>query len=760
MLCLLVRCENGIQILNLTTYLIYVAVCSLVQEPHFFGSLCPAILLAYYSANFIMTRLGKPGRRSPGLWAEEHASRPPPSPLRPWELSDAFHEGISLLQLYPVEAAGGIDMILQTASDMAQRREDEKKAPKVGNLGLGARLRVTMWKGFTNQLSPALSDEEVEEEESEGSPDDGNETEQEGSSLGITSRLANTVWRGITNQSSMEVPPSPLTPLTSRPSPSPSPSQSTFPSTHIDSTSPFPPTSSGPNIWGYAEKLKDSDAAASFAKVSSNWRAKAMDAWSARKKKADQMEAMSPTSTTSELPPRTVSWSSWKESSIEAQDRRRESLPTMDRSNVYSPPPRPAFFRPPRDSFMPPARTSASTSSPIDPDVLQRSGGLVHRTKASVASMAGLSDAPPPKQGPKPLRLNSAHLMTAPKPAQPSRSSTNTPTRYHSQWSEVMRSKGHAAHKESYSSVSSLSPSDALSRSIWKGNRSDAENDSTRTSRLVPINRRSISPMAPGYRTPPSRPLSTGSSSDRVMQASPQSALSEGHSERGWGRVDLPDSLPPSPSPSPIPHTPITDGSLENSDVRVNSGEHQRLGSVILSDPNDSPSEIPPPRKLARKKTPLSRPMIRADEASNSSVPPMPTLPNKLRSKRHPQRPLNLRTKSRSDSMQGKIPSPSTLSPDGLAEPELAAPTPRASTFDVSESSSGSPTSPKLLREPRKVSADEEGRTRKPSTDRPRIRKVSTESRDARGKRESSANEGDDEGYGGFDFLSAYESES
>jgi len=43
------------------------------------------------------------------------------------------------------------------------------------------------------------------------------------------------------------------------------------------------------------------------------------------------------------------------------------------------------------------------------------------------------------------------------------------------------------------------------------------------------------------------------------------------------------------------------------------------------------------------------------------------------------------------------------------------------------------------------------------STERPRVRKISTESRDAKGKRESTANEGDDEGYG--DLLSAYESE-
>jgi len=370
-----------------------------------------------------------------------------------------------------------------------------------------------------------------------------------------------------------------------------------------------------------------------------------------------------------------------------------------------------------------------------------------------------LSPAPasmlPQKQGPRPLMLNSSHLMTAPKPTRVSRSVIDTP-QYHGQWSEVMRTKGHAAHKDSHSSISSLSPSDALGKSLWRGSRSDAEYDSGRTSRLVPINRRSVSPMAPGSHLQQDRPPSAGSSLDRAVRPS-QRVRSGSHSEKGWGRVDVPDS-PPLSSP-PVPHTPVTDASLENGDVQITNGEHQQLGSVILTDRNITPLEMPPPRKLTRKKTPLARrAVVQTEEGLDSSIPPVPSLNPRIRSKRYPQRPSNLRTRSRSDAVPDKIPSPNALSPDGLDEQETAVPTPRAATFDASESSSASPTSPQLSRRSRKVSTDgHETSVSKISAERPRVRKISTESRDVRGKRDSAANEGDDEGYG--DLLSAYESE-
>jgi hypothetical protein len=738
---------------NLNTWSTYVAVCLHVQEALFSGPSRDVDFIALKLSGLTYTRLGKAGRRSPALWGDEHASRSPPSPLRPWELSDAFLEGMSLLQLYPVEAAGGIDIILQTALYMTQRREEDAKVPKGGSFGLGARLKVTMWKGFTNQLPSSVSDEEATSEE-EDTRDDGNETETLSSS-GITSRLANSVWRGITNQSAMEVPPSPLTPLTPLPSLSHSlESTSSSPST-VPSVDSSPKTNThtlpGPNIWGYAEKLKDSDAAASLAKASSNWRAKAMDAWNARKKNAGNTEALSPTSTTSELPPSTAAWNPWMHSPItEPEDRRRESL-RMDRSDVYSPPPRPAFFRPPRDSFIPPARgTTPMSSSPTTPDMSPQSdSSIVHRTKASIASMAGLSSAlPPPKQGPRPLRLNSAQLMTARKPSSMSRSATNTSAPYQAQWAEVMRAKGHVPHKDSHSSISSLSPSDAMGR----GCRSDAEYETGKISRVVLINRRSVSPMAPGYRVPQSRPLSTESSPDKAMQPASQHEPSDNHPEEGWGRVDIPDS-PPFPT-SPIPYSSATDAPPDKGEVRIANGEHERLGSIVLSDSIVTP-EAPPPKKLTRKKTPPRQPGAQIEDAS---IPPVPSLNARVRSKRYPQRPSNLRTKSRSSTVPDKVSTLDSLGPDDAAEQEVVVPTPRAAAFDVSESSSTSPTSPQVVRRSRKVSTEgHEARVAKMSAERPTIRKIPLGGRDMRGKRESAANEGDDEGYG--DLLTAYESE-
>jgi hypothetical protein len=729
---------------NLNTWSTYVVVCSHVQEALFSGPSLYVNFLALKLCGLTHTRLGKAGRRSPALWGDEHASRSPPSPLRPWELSDAFLEGMSLLQLYPVEAAGGVDIILQTALYMTQRREEDAKVPKGGNFGLGARLKVTMWKGFTNQLPSSVSDEEATSEE-EDTRDDGNETETLSSS-GITSRLANSVWRGITNQSAMEVPPSPLTPSTPLPSlshslESASSSPSTLPPSLKTNTHALP----GPNIWGYAEKLKDSDAAASLAKASSNWRAKAMDAWNARKQNAGNTEALSPTSTTSELPPSTAAWNPWMHSPLtEPEGRRRESL-RMDRSDVYSPPPRPAFFRPPRDSFVPPAReTTPMSSSPTSPDMSPQSdSSIIHRTKASIASMAGLSSAlPSPKQGPRPLRLNSAQLMTARKPSRMSRSATNTSAPYQAQWAEVMRAKGHVPHNDSRSSISSLSPSDAMGR----GCRSDAEYETGKISRVVPLNRRSISPMAPGYRVPQNRPLSTESSPDKAMQPASQRTPSDNHSEEEWGHVDIPDS--PLILTSPVPYSPATDTLPDKGEVRIANGEHQRLGSIVLSDFIVTP-EAPPPKKLTRKKTPPRQPVAQIDE---SSIPPVPSLNARVRSKRYPQRPSNLRTKSRSNTVPDKVSSLDSLAPGDAAEQEVVVPTPRAAAFDVSESSSTSPTSPQVVKRSRKVSTEghEAGVTKM-------IRKVPLGGRDMRGKRESAANEGDDEGYG--DLLTAYESE-
>lgn len=322
-------------------------------------------------------------------------------------------------------------------------------------------------------------------------------------------------------------------------------------------------------------------------------------------------------------------------------------------------------------------------------------------------------------------------------------------------------------HRESQSSISSLSPSDALGRTTWRGSRSDVESDGgKRASRLVPINRRSVSPMAPHFRMgqrPPSVDSSAATSPERgTRPAMAPRRTSDTHSEKGWGRVDLPDS-PPISSP-PVPQTPITVSSPDDPEVQVSNGDHQRLGSVVLSDSQEPPIEPPTPsRKLVRKKTPIPHHASQPSDASDSSIPPTPSLNPRLRTKKYPQRPSNLRIRANSKANAGgeKEHSPNTLSisPDGMEDHENTIITPKAGEFEVNEPSSASAASPSSPQALRKLSSgSQEPRLRKLSTDGPaRVRKVSGEGRDARRKRESAADEGDDEGYD--DLLSAYESE-
>lgn len=641
-------------------------------------------------------------------------------------------------------------------------------APKAANLGIGARWTVSMWKGFTNQLPSPESDEEEEAIDplNEEYYDDGNETEtlQEVDSSGLTARLTNSIWRGITNQTSMEAPPSPMTPVTptiSSMNPSPTLHQTPLeqPSASL--------TTSGQGVWGYAEKLKGSDAAASLAKATSNWRAKAMFAWGSPNPSISDTVALSPSSTISELPSGSTAWTSWRRSPVsEPDDRRRGSI---DRNATYSPPPRPNF-RPVRDNFTPLGRGAPSTGYFFSnsPDRSPPSnGGFMHKAQASLASIASLSHAAPvhntlPKTAPRPLMLNSHHLMTAHTPSD-SRSASNTLSSQslHGQWNDVARSR-RAMHRESQSSISSLSPSDALDRTIWRGSRSDVESDGgKRGSRLVPINRRSVSPMAPHFKMgqhPPSVSSSAATSPERGTDpAIAPRRTSDTHSDRGWGRIDLPGS-PPIPSP-PVHQTPITVSSSDDPDVQVINGNHQRLG-VDPSDSQESPVEPPTQsRKLVRKKTPLFRHATQPSDASDSSIPPIPSLNPRLRTKKYPQQPSNLRIRANSKVNAGseKEHSPNTIYTDGMGDHENTIITPKVGEFEINEPSPTSATSPRSPQAPRKLSTGNHERRLFTEGGPTRTRKVSGEGRDARRKRESAADEGDDEGYD--DLLSAYESE-
>ena len=746
--------------------------------------------------------MGKSGRRSPGLWTDE-TSLPPPSPVRAWELNDAFVEGMALLQIYSIEAAGGVESVLQTAAELAQRREQLLRTPAVINASLGSRLRDTVWKGFTNQLSSPNSSPDTSDSDEEQEIDDGDQTEtppaaSAPTSSGLTSRWANVVWRGITNQ---EPPPSPISPLT------PAPVSPSLPSPHsARSRDTLAPPSPG-SLWNYADKFKDSDTAATLAKVGTNWRVKAMQAWSSR---GNSTQSPSDSSSLQAVnKPRSGSVSDGSHQKGD-DDNRRSSLPGPDRKELYSPPARPAFFRPPRDSWLPQPRRSP-VSSPTKPDTppsaADSAAVIAKGMRDSLASFAGIHTTPSPKpevkKGPRPLLLSTSSLITGGTSTPPTVRPPSVAIRGHQRdWSEVLRSKPHLSHRGSQSSLSSMSDVAGRSRGIEP--RSNRESDATE-SRVVPLHRASVSPMAPAFRTHRGRPTSPTSSSDRGT-LSPSAGIErmasrslsavrdrpDDSARRGWSRRDIPDSphtIPASPPPPTPPSSRFFNG------IEVTGAESQR-GSMVLTESNVRALEPPVHiKKIVRKKTPP--PSLQLEDTSDSSFAQTPSRSPRARSKRNPARVANLRIqKSDSNIMLHnspdlKTPSPNTLAPPEWPEDHDSAMTPRATMFDMAhdshdghQSSSASPPSPRSPKRVRKISTEgnsegyvrtrkvsSEGRVRKVSNDihegrmrkisadghPTRTRKVSTESREPRRTTESAAEEGDDEGYD--DLLSAYESE-
>ncbi|KAG6330353.1 hypothetical protein ID866_8735 [Astraeus odoratus] len=689
-------------------------------------------------------RLGNPGRQTAGLWADENGVLPPLSPLRPWELNDAFMEGMALFKEYPIRAAGGIDRVLQTASDISQQRMGQASVKPTEGATLGERLKATVWKGFVG------TDEEDEDdlEEEEEAYDDGNETETP-AGQSLTSRLANTVWRGITNQSSMD---------DEMPSPESSPSPPLPPEEDIH---PQPVQHTQSSLWDYAGKLKNSDTVATFSKVSTNWRAKAMNAWSSRRNSGaspSTLDVSSPRSISSELPPMKGAWPSGGGLDTHPATIPRSSSCTPE-VDGFANPPRPAVFRSPRESFLPQPRRQASTA-PTSPQMSPDSdSAFIHKAKTSLASLASfqMRSAPATKSGPRPLLLNSQTLMTAPKPPPSSHSDGGTPPYRQGQWSDVLP-KGHVMRQESVSSSSSVSLSATLDRTYPRSVGSRSDYDSDGNSRRVPLNRK-ISPMALASRSP--RLAWSGSSahsSDASVSSTRGHLPASGNiteeipSERGWRPVDAPDSPTTVPSPPPPP-TPLNQCTTP---VRVKGVDHV---SISVSEPVAVPLE-PPARSgaIIRKRTPP--PVHHGNEmgdTSDSSASLTPSRP-RVRSKRYVSRPATLRIRdtlkpSTAVPEQQKSASPrSSLAPEWLEEPEL---TPRAGHFGGSDPSSASTTSPVS---PRRSPSGNDVRLRKGSADSyVRPRKVSTSSREVRKSRDSGAEEGDDEGYD--ELLSAYESE-
>jgi hypothetical protein len=282
-----------------------------------------------------------------------------------------------------------------------------------------------------------------------------------------------------------------------------------------------------------------------------------------------------------------------------------------------------------------------------------------------------------------------------------------------------MKLKRHHFHRESQSSASSLSPSDALIRNLRPA-KSDWESDTT-TSRIVPLNRRAVSPMAPHYRRPSSRA---------------SSASSDIHS-------------PPAKIKSQLHESSLIGAAVKGK-------------SAILSETEPESSDATSYQVNAASRNPSPKSGDNVEDASSRTGAPSRSA--RVRTRRQ-MRPPNLQIP---DMPQTEVaPEPkSSGSSKGLqvewpTENQDNVITPKATSFDSAEQPSSVPSG--ATRSPRrstsrKVSADNninEERPRKIST---RTRKVSGETREAtKSRRKSAAEDGDDEGYD--ELLSAYESE-
>jgi hypothetical protein len=674
---------------------------------------------------------------------------------------------MSLLQAYPLESAGGIDSILQTAVELTRRREDESKAVKA-NTTLGSRLRDTFWKGIANQSTSAPSSLEMSEKPDEEPRDEGegNETpsvDASSSASGLASRLANVVWLGITNQSAMEAPPSPVSPVPSssvspRPSspvsplPPPSPVSPLPPPSPASPLPPDSPTSPTPlssatsSLWSYAEKFRESDAAASLSKVSTNWKVKAIQAWN--------KTPTPPTSGASDISHVNRGTDQARRPSSEGSfnAHRERSFSGAFRSETYSPPPRPAYFRPPRDSMLPQPRGNVQSS--------QTSPDLVDDTQAkslrdSIASLAGLTvptpSKPSPKSAPRPLLLNSTSLARRPS----SSPLVRTPP---------LRTPPSRLRGDSLSSAGTA-PESAKTKPRRHDSHSEWDSD-VLESRIIPLNRRSVSPMAPQFRTvhggPPSSSSERGPNGQDLFlnrELNSPSGRSDGSASRGWSRGDRLDS----PLASPPLYTPPPP-TATSSHAAV-SGANSQRGSLVISEPNIRVLEAPiQARKLARKKTP---PSSHVDYTSDSSaVPDAPSRSPRQRPRRAAHTLATIHVQKDKSTEDSGISNALTL-PESFDHENVV--TPRATAFqqpNENSTPSAFPNSPaippirtrKLSSESRKAHGDaSEPRTRKisSSSHSPRTRKVS-EGRSTK-RVDSGAEEGDDEGYD--ELLSAYESE-
>lgn len=674
--------------------------------------ICTSMLLR---AKNHLSRLGNARQGTHSLWTNDvdHSYRPQASPS-PLNGNDAFMEALSFLQVYNLKYVGGVERILQTAFELSQRREKEALPSAYPPVSLANQLRANIWKGFSlQQPSPSKLVPPLPKPSGDHDLNDGSDTDTSaGTSYQstFTSQITTSLWRGITNQTAME----------GSPSPPPSPDPATHVATDQDHNA-----QAVSSIWGYAEKLKDSDAVASLSKVSSNWRAKGLlSSWGISASPptgAPELKANSTPGTFESV-------------------ARRGSL-AISPPRIFSPPPAdPSFPKKPEDFSAP------------------NNKGLMEKTKSLISIVSPPASAT--KSAPKPLLLNSSSSVVSGlktsngHPRSASAGDMSMPDT--DEWADVMRLKRQHFHRDSQSSISSLSPSDILGRGM-KSSRSDRDSD-TGGSRIVALNRRSISPMAPNFRVTPSRPSSRNSSISSDIHSPPL------HTKSPLQLSSSRDYLPPTLGLA----THSSSGQIITSPPGTSS-TMASFSSRETEDSDTTSNELPSSKKPSWKKS-----IERTDSEDTHNSGPIGALGRspRLRSKRHP-RPANLQihdTQRARIAAEQKTPSPSNLTVEWPIDDQDSVTTPKAGSFDSDDYISVSSGTMKSPRRSRKISSngqdrlpknsselEDERRTRKIPTLH-RTRKVSTESRDVpKGRRESAAEEGDDEGYD--DLLSAYESE-
>jgi hypothetical protein len=301
----------------------------------------------------------------------------------------------------------------------------------------------------------------------------------------------------------------------------------------------------------------------------------------------------------------------------------------------------------------------------------------------------------------------------------------NTPdTGERDEWAEVMNLKRHHFHRESQSSASSLSPPDAFIRNL-KSARSDWESDTT-TSRIVPLNRRAVSPMAPHFRRPSSRA---------------SSASSDIHS-------------PPAKAKSPLHESSSIDAPIKGKTPSHSETDPERSSDTTSYQANAASRD----------------PSLKSDNPEDVTIRGGIPRAARVRTRRHP-RPANLQIPDMARAAVASEPKSSETSKSSKVEwptdNKDNVTTPRATNFDSEQHTSSIPSG--VVRTPRHLTLKRDpDRPRKVSTDNAneeRPRKVSTRSRKVSGETRvvnksrwtSAAEDGDDEGYD--ELLNAYESE-